>query len=329
MNHLKIFYKDLTPYLFVTFIAICAHKILMALHLPNVESLISAAYGVTEGRPHWLAYQNRLLGPYSILSISTIAGISFKAAWAVYQAVTLHFFCILVFWILKREGLSPKDAITYLIFILFAFLSLQHDLFFPWDNIDLILFTLFAYGIIKSYSIRFFLAIFLIGILNRESALFIAAFLILDSVKFSKGKFSFKLAKPKSLLIGLGMLIAGIFYTKIVRHLLFVSNRDGLPDTKHELIGNHIYLFFNLKNFFFNNFTNQYFYISIFIISSFGYFLRNFRNMDDRQLKLLIISLVLFTNILIFGVITESRMLFILLPFFLFLWLSINQKISP
>ena len=93
------------PYLIVTFISICTFKMLMIRHGQYIDLLTSAAYGITEGKPHWLAYQNRLIGPYSILGISKLMGISFKSAWTIYHAITIQIFCILSFSIFKREGL--------------------------------------------------------------------------------------------------------------------------------------------------------------------------------------------------------------------------------
>tara|TARA_Y100000589_G_scaffold322195_1_gene354730 strand:- start:435 stop:1490 length:1056 start_codon:yes stop_codon:yes gene_type:complete len=319
--------NGITPYLIVTFISICTFKMLMIRHWPHIDLLTSAALGVTEGKPHWLAYQNRLLGPYSILGLSNLIGISFKTAWTIFHAITIQIFCILCFWIFKREGLRISYAINYLIVFLFAFLSLQFNWFFPWDTIDLILFTCFAYGIAKSFPIPYFLAIFVIGIFNRESALLIAIYLMLDAFTLVKGNFSIQFTKPKSFLTGISILPIGIIYTKYIRELLFISKPDGLPDIKHELIGNHIYFLRNLKELFFYNFTNINFLVSIFLIVSFGYFLGNFLRMNDCQLKLLIMSLIIFLNIIIFGILNETRMYFIILPFFLFLWMSMNIKV--
>ena len=82
---LRSFFKknkiELTSYLVVTIIVICAFKILMDMHNPMVDEVVSAALGVTEGRPHWLAFQNRLLGPYTIIGISNISGLSVKSSW--------------------------------------------------------------------------------------------------------------------------------------------------------------------------------------------------------------------------------------------------------
>lgn len=333
MNGFKIDYREIKSYIGVTFIAICAFKILMTLHLPNVDELTNVSFAIKNGgEDYWFYWQNRFLGPYSISGISNIFGVSFKSAWYIYHAITLQIFCVLIFWILRHEGFFQKDAFAYLVGILFAFLTLQHFWFFAWDSIDLIVFTCFAYGIAKSYSILFFLIIFLIGMPNRESALFIAVYLMLDAFKFTKGGLPVKLANCKSLIIGFGMLISGIFFTQFIRNLLFVSKPDDV------LLGNQIYIFVNFKNLFFSNFTNlsevfftpitsHNFIVSIFLLTSFGYFLSNYKSMYDQQLKLLIMSVIIFANILIFGILNETRLYFILLPLHLFLWLSLKGKI--
>lgn len=320
--------KDFVSYLAVTFIAFCAYKILMTIHYPNVDALTDAAFGVVEGRPHWLAYQNRLLGPYTIFGISELFGLSFKTSWLIYNAIALQIFCVLFFWILRRERISIRDSFSYLITTIFSFLTLQHFWFYAWDSIDFIIFTLFAYGIFKAYSIRFFLVLFTIGILNRESALFIALYLILNAFIFPKGLFSLKLDNLKSLVIGMTSLISGIIYTQYIRNLLFISKSDrtgGGRDAEHELIGNHIYLLSNIKSLIIN-FTNSNFIVSIFLITTFSYFIMSYQRMCDRQLKALIIALAIFINILIFGLVNETRMHLVLLPFFMFLWVDLNNK---
>ena len=330
ISRIKLFFSkiNITPYLIVTFISVCTFKMLMIRHGQYIDLLTSAAYGITEGKPHWLAYQNRLIGPYSILGISKLMGISFKSAWTIYHAITIQLFCILCFWFLKREGLRINDAINYLIVMVFAFLTLQFNWFFPWDTIDLILFTCFAYGITKAFPISYFLPLFLFGIFNRESALFISIYLILDSFKFTKGQLLMQFIKPRSLIAGISLFIAGTFYTKFIRSILFISKPNGLLDKNNELLGNHIYFLSNLKDLFLINFTNYNFFVSIFILVSFGYFISNFRKMDDRQLKLLIMSLIILASIIVFGLLNETRLYFIILPFFLFLWLSLNMKIK-
>ena len=320
--------KDFVSYLAVTFFAICAHKILMTIHYPNADSLVDAAFGVVEGRPHWLAYQNRLLGPYTIFGISELFGLSLKTSWLIYNAIALQIFCVLFFWILRRERISIRDSFLYLITIIFSYLTLQHFWFYAWDSIDSIIFTLFAYGIFKAYSIRFFLVLFIVGILNRESALFIALYLILDAFIFPKGLFSLKLHNLKSLAIGITSLISGIIYTQYIRNLLFISKSDltgGGRDAEHELIGNHIHLLGNIKTLVIN-FTNSNFIVSISLITTFLYFIMSYRRMCDRQLKVLIIALAMFANILMFGLVNETRIHLILLPFFMFLWISLNHK---
>ena len=72
-------FKWIAQTIIVFFIAVLAYKILMNIHWKNANTLIDAAKGVTKGTPHWIAYQNRLLGPYSILSISKLTGISFRS----------------------------------------------------------------------------------------------------------------------------------------------------------------------------------------------------------------------------------------------------------
>lgn len=324
MNHL--FRKEeLTLYLLATFFAVCACKVLMVIHFANWDDLAAAAYGVIEGRPHWIAFQNRLMGPYTVLLISK-AGISFKLALALYHAVFLEILVILIIFLLRREGVSRRESALYLVFFLFVFLAYQHYWFYTWDSIDLIVFTSFAYGIIKAAPTRFFFTLFLIGLANRESALFIALYVCLNSFQFQGATQLPKLKSSVDFLFGIALLAIGLIYTKLIRTMLFVSKPDGLPDTQHEAIGNHVYVTKNITDLFITNFSNKNIIASAFIIFPMIYFWRKTRVMSEGQIKALVMSSVLILNILVFGILSETRMLFILIPFYIFLWVSMDTN---
>lgn len=315
---------DIGGYLFAAIIAVCAYAILMTFHLRNIDVITSAAYGVIEGKPHWLTYQNRLLGPYLVLFISKI-GLSYATAWQVFTGLFLLIESLLLFHLLRRDNLSASEAIKYLIIFMICFLVLQNYWFYTWDSIDLVIFTLFAYGVVNSKSAFFFFLLFLIGILNRESALFIALFVVIDAFKFNTASFLVKFVDVKKFLLGCVLLASGIFYTNYVRHALFVSKSDGQPDAEHVfIIGNHIFL-------------NSISYLHFDYIFSIGllYFLSalvaiilfaaKVRKRGDREFKCFLMLLILIANIFMFGAFNETRVFFIILPFVLFLWIRVTM----
>ncbi|PZP33433.1 MAG: hypothetical protein DI603_08690 [Roseateles depolymerans] len=301
-------------YALMSFIALCTFKVLMRCHDANLDRFARAAYSVIEGHPDWIAFQNRLLAPYLVLFISKL-GLSYKTALLGYHAVALWLEVCLLFYVFRARGLEAARAAGWTIGALFVFLVMQDFWLYSWDGIDLIIFTLLAFGILQGWGPGAFVALFCVGILNRESALFIALFIALDSLTFDPARLRLRLTNWHRLLVGGMLLLAGAAYTKISRQLLFVSRPNGLADTEHQTMGNHFWLFDNLQYLFVRNFSNHHMVDSLAIFGGLAYFAWHARRYDDRQFKCFLMLLALLANIMIFGVIIETRLLFILIPF--------------
>lgn len=327
---MKLFLKYKNEFLGIffssAFFLICS-LMLWNSHANNLEQLTNAAYGVIIGKPHWLAYQNRLLGPYSVLFISK-TGLSFVNSLLVFHFAALFIFIFLIYWLLKKEKISLIRNIISLFIILFLFIYFQNYWFYTWDSVDMIIFTLFSYGIVKSLNVNYFLVLFFIAMLNRESALFIGVYLILNSFDINIKTGVIKVFKNRGLFTGVTLLISGVAYIKFIRQKLFIAKPNGLLDTEHEIIGNHINLISNLKELFYYNFFDSNIFVTIFILASLGYFFFNVNRMNSIQIKLFIMLTIIFSNILVFGQINETRMLFILFPLILFLKLSFLRGIN-
>lgn len=324
--NLKKSQREYLIYAVAIFLGICTYRVFYIMHQGlNFSAMTDAAYGVIEGKPHWLAYQNRLLGPYLVLGIS-IMGCSYASALELFSCLFIILECLVLLRLMRIIHISKKQSILYLVVFLFSFLTLQDYWFYSWDSIDLLIFTFFSFGIIERKKIHYFLFLFIIALLNRESALFIAVYLMLDAYIIDINKSIFKFSKPKQFAFGLFLLFIDLAYIKTSRYLLFVSKPNGLPDTEHELIGNHINLLNNIKDLFFNNLFNSKIIFSIAIIFCATYFTYKIKNYSETGLKCFIMLIILILNILIFGIFNETRMHFILLPFFLFLWIHITKN---
>ncbi|MEI8186759.1 MAG: hypothetical protein WCG19_08685 [Chlorobiaceae bacterium] len=312
-------------YLVAIFLGICTFQVYSMMHTSNFSALTLASSGVVEGKPYWIAYQNRLLGPYLVLGISMI-GCSYEIALKAFTLLLIILESLVLLRMMRMVQVSQKQSLWYLVAFLFAFLTLQDYWFYTWDSIDLLIFTFFSFGIIEGKKAAYFLVLFIIALLNRETALFIAVYLMLDAFLININKKIVALKNPKQFLFGLLLLITGLVYVKVLRHLLFISKTDGNPDTEHELIGNHIYFFNNVTDMFFNNLFNINIIYSVGIIFCITYFVYNIKRYSGTALKCFIMLILLFLNILIFGIFNEARMHFILLPFFLFLSIHLSDN---
>ncbi len=308
--------------------AACVYKVLLAFHAPHIKNLVGTTDRIIQGKPDWLAHQNRLLGPYLVLLISKL-NVSFSIAWMIFTGLWLAIESVLLFHVLRKQDQTPVESIKYVVIFWFLFLTLQDFWLYTWDGIDLIIFTLFAYGIIKEKSTAFHVALFSVAIFNRESALFIATYILVSAFKFTVKPPSLKLVDRSKLLLGGFLLIGGTLYTEYVRHALFVSTWDGRPDAEHQLVGNHFLLLANLRSIFVDYFSSGALPIFIIVVLAIAFLLRRIGSFQDGELKCLLISLVILLNTITFGLFTETRLFFILLPFALFLSIAATRREPP
>ena len=87
------------------------------LSVPNFIESLKAVIGVLEGRPHWLVYQARLLGPWSVYWLGEVIGnIGFAYAWF----IAIGFFAanIAFLWAISpmRDGVHKLAALYLLSF---------------------------------------------------------------------------------------------------------------------------------------------------------------------------------------------------------------------
>ncbi len=311
----------------ILFVSVAVFKVLMRIHEDHFELLQHAAYSVLEGRPHWIAYQNRLLGPFIVLLISKI-GLSYSEALRVFILITVVMQNFLLYYLLRKMFISGKKALTAVLLYSFAFLLVQHGWFYTWDSIDAITFTLFAYGIVKSKSLGYFVPLFCIELLNRESALFIALYLLIDSFQFNKTKSRLYLVSKKFFFTGSVLILIAVVYIKIIRNYLFMGLADNTTDLSREILGNHVNFIDNLQNLFFYNLFSENITNTAFILGSTTYLFIYSRLHTEVRIKALLVYCAILLCILIFGLINETRMYIALLPFLFILTTQGGEKSS-
>lgn len=292
----------------IVLISLAVYQVTRHLYSPHWQELTDTSFGILSGTPAWRAYQNRLLGPLLVSLISTL-GISQVSALKVFVLLAITAQNLLL-GLLLRGSKAPHILLVVLSYSL-LFLFVQEFSFYPWDFVDVFLFTLFAWGIFKRKSLLFFVVLFCVSIFNRESALFISLYLFIDAFEINR---KVTLASREKLITGFVLTLAGILYIVAVRELLFVSQPGGFLDSKHAWFGNHINVEKNLFALFIGNFLGPKILNSIFLLGSLGYVFWFVK----QQWKAVLLYLVMVLNILIFGLVNESRLYGILLPFLVF-----------
>lgn len=300
------------------------------------DELAHAAEGVIDGTPHWRAFSNRLLGPYSVLFISHL-GFPFETSLQIFNflLITLQNF-ILFYLVLHYTGGSHSKSIRYLIIFSFMLISVEDYIMYTWDYIDTIIFTLFAFGIFQSKPTRFFAILFAVELLNREIALFIAFFILLDAFITGRSKngilpkINFTNLNRQKLAVGLSLSAVGVVFIKAVRDLLFIeSTVPGVgTDLENKLIGNHIQILENIRILFIENFTSLEIVNTIILIGVIVYLILLFPNFKLTHYQAFIIAVSMVLSIFIFGLINETRLYRYLVPFMLFFHLELGHHFS-
>lgn len=321
----NFFFSEMFFYMLIFILSVSIFKVLNTHNIPNNEFSIKTTISVLKFSPDWIAFQNRLMGPYLILFISKL-GLSFETAWKLFLAFFIFLQNLTLVLILKRERYKNSEIIIILSIFSLIFLTIQHFCLYPWDNIDLFFFTLFSYWILKEKKIIYFLILFSLSIFNRETALFIPIYLILSSLIIKDKIPYFGFRSYKFFLGGFITFILGIMYVILIRDYLFIADESTHLDN-FSLIGNRIHFFENLKYILYKNFFGTNLIYSFFIISTVIFFFIFRVKKNQNYLYCYLIFLLISINIIFFGYFNETRMLMILLPFVLFLGLEVKRSL--
>jgi hypothetical protein len=310
---------DLALYDAAGAMAVATFIIVARLHVDALPRFVSGAQGVLEGRPEWRAYQNRLLSPY-LINAMTLLGLSFTRALVLFHLLCLLAEAVLITALLRRFGLARTQTLLYLAALLFGFLVLQDDnLLYTWDGPDLIVFTLLAYAALTGERRLIpLLALFAIELLNRESALFIAAYIALLGVALKPGGRGVVIADWRLVALGGGLMAGGALYTKLVRDLLFIHGSVSGEDAGHLVLGNHLVLDTNL--------TWPSSLVLIGLAVALASMWNAARPLDDRRLRYLALFTLIAAGGAVFGLALETRTLFVLIPFFVFMPLLVRPQ---
>jgi len=311
-------------------------RLVMLIHHERFKILVDAAHGVIIGTPHWVAYQNRLLGPWLVQFISQLTGWAFTKSFIIFIVMSLLLANLVSFYLFFDLTKNRLISLKYTLYFSLCFLALQDiSWLFLWDFLDIMIFFVFVYGIFRNWKTRFFIYLFIVSLLNRENALFISLWLIIDAFKYESKSPNIRTRSLKinypNLLLGILLSIVGILYIKLVRDWLFV--RSGLSgvglDSVHAAIGQHIVLFANIARLF-----NVWHQKNINILPAFlfiGLTIYLFIKMrfDQFFIKVMLLFLCMLVSIFVFGYISEPRVFFMLIPFILVLNLELSDKIRP
>jgi hypothetical protein len=201
------------------------HLVHQALHA-YYGDYIREAELVFLGTPTWRVYQSRVLGPYLVQALSYPLS-SYESAYELFNVFCLAVAGYLSYFVGTLINRQAGGIINFLLFqCLFALLLNGYQLH-VWDTIGVTIFYAFVFIAIRGLSWKWTVLLFAIAILNRESALFIALWLLVDPVcRWGLGRLGYGPKRPLdiyAMAAGATCMVLGILAIEALRTSLLIE----------------------------------------------------------------------------------------------------------
>ena len=192
-------------------------RVVWLVHRSNMPRLVSESHGITDGHPAWATYQSRVLGPFTILFLARTFHWTEERSYHVFGDLMMFAGNLLAFGVGRRLSQHPSAGWILAGTNAAVFTFMQDFWLYPWDFIGALTMMLFAYGIWAGAGISFFVVVFLFELLNRETAIFVALWLVFDgAVRLLRRQSE----APVRLMVGLALVVAGSLWLNFVRDSL-------------------------------------------------------------------------------------------------------------
>jgi len=311
----------------VALASLLEYRSTLRFHLdPAIQtSMVATAWGVVTGEPHWAGYQSRLLGPWLVRGLSATGcfGEGMNGFGRAFLALLLILTVaknLTLTGVALRLHRSARVALSRTLVAITAFTILQvPEWLYLWDYLDVIVFTLFLYGTLTRKGILYFCLLFAAAILNRQSGLFIAAWLLLDGVfcrSPSTGRLDWLTSKTNSV-VGAGLLVAGLLLIHceqkwlLVREIAQADNPAFAAEGTFHLgrnlstIGRHVLS---------PNWTLG-FLPGLLSLGTLAGLILFLRKADDLMTKHSLLLIAMLCSVFLFGLVNETRVFAMFVPF--------------
>ena len=303
--------------------AVCLYALVIALativqirlfyevHRFTAVDLVAINEHILVGDAVWKAFQSRLLGP-ELIHVLVLALHSPTSAFFVFGSLMIGVNFVTAAAIAWR--LSPNRLSMYASFLMFVlvYTALTHYWFYPWDAIEVFIFLIFSLLIYERRNILYVLLLFPLALVNRESAIIVGSWYVIEPV-------TERLLQRRPTLdygkVVLGILLMGITaaYTKLVRDRLFhpVSSRD--TGVSHQMLGNHFTLVDNLVLLTPQGLMGKAWLVAI-AVYLYSYIRDALKRRRSFSVAFGLLQVWVLLQIAVFAVIGETRVLYNLLP---------------
>lgn len=309
-------YTSVGTMLVLTALSFLEYRVLYLIHWHYLFQNAEATITPLTGHPWWRAWQNRLLAAFVMNGIQ-------KNMVEAYKTYTLVFCLaanVTTFFLYSKRGAGK--ALLYVAISVLAFLLLQDEYWlYGWDLPEAIIFTALVIGIDRNRGIAFFTALFAVAFLNRESSLFILAWVFFNAIS----KKNYRIALYSVALFATG--IAGICLLR--EHLFIASYQQYVGnDPAHLTFGNHFWYRENVINFFHTwpPWKPSIDLIPAMMVFAVGYFVWRWTSLNRSEKDIVLVCCLMVASIFCFTVIHETRVWLMLIPFLLYLFEEMSES---
>lgn len=299
-------------------VALLEYRTLNLIQATNLQAQVEVVTGILSGHPYWKAYQNRILGPEIVNGLARLTGCSFAGVYQAFCFALLgvaNVVCYFLFWNHSRRA---ELAWLYTVGYIGLFTAFQDaQWLYLWDFIDLTIMLLFAWAVVVGgASLQQLTALFVVELLNRESAQFIALWIVIDSIRYKKGWW-IEVNYPR-FTTGVLLGISGSLWTSYLRNTWCIQEVGIIPRKEiYEFTGGQFFML-RVTLDLLREFPSVPTLVLLFLLGALAYLFHQSRqSLEDRAWKvgLIIVALVAANFCLAF--ILEMRVWFGLLPFLL------------
>jgi hypothetical protein len=308
-------------------VALAQFRLVVLIQGHQYAESIDAALGVINGVPHWANYQSRILGPYTVRFLATFTDGNFVLAHVVFLILTTMVAGLLFLQLTTRRFGAQAGWAAFIAFHLGFAALLNERWLYAWDHYSIIVFTLFVYFVYAAKDWRWFTALYAVALFNRESALFIAMWMVLQPicrVCIEHGREKRWQGFDRTMCAA-GVLcgVIGLFILRLLRQSLLIHEAGRAPGIVHNYIIAWDRNVADMAGTLATNFGMQLVCPAFLALTAVIAFLLAQRN-PGRFLAIGITHIALCVSIVIFGVLTETRVMLELVPFVVFglIWLN-------
>ena len=164
---------------FLTLLGAASAWLVDIMHSSRYAVFAADFRGILEGQPYSPAFANRRLGPWSFVALDKICGSAELA-----QTLFVYAAGLALSWLgylfSRRLGWTINRSLGISVSLCASFVLLQDDFWLMiWDLYDMVFFTCLAYAIFRRLAPRNMIPLFILMLLNRESALFVPLWLMI------------------------------------------------------------------------------------------------------------------------------------------------------